>query len=135
MPLFDLQTAGEMIPAVRELRLLLREQPEGVAFSAILDEKHANADGAITAHGGVTAALLDTAATLAVVARTQQRWATVSITVNYPRATRLGAVSGSAAVIHQGRAQAFVRTELRDERNLVCAEASVILARIDAPRP
>jgi uncharacterized protein (TIGR00369 family) len=70
--------------------------------------------GLETMHGGGVATLLDSATTLAVVAETQRRWATVDLRVDYLRPTRLGAVEVIGVVVHAGSSVARARAELRD---------------------
>lgn len=94
---------------------------------------HANWPGGEIVHGGVISSILDTAATLMLIAGTGNVWATVSLTADYLRPTSLGPVTCTARMLRQGRRLAWAAAELRDHRGGASAIARVLLAATGTP--
>jgi uncharacterized protein (TIGR00369 family) len=84
-----------------------------------------NLSGAL--HGGVAAALLDTAlgAALQTLLPVGQGFATLNLNVSYLRALsqRSGLIRTEARVQHRGRTSAYVLGAIRDSRKILCAHA------------
>ena len=88
---------------------------DGEAELAIeLTPEHCNRRG--VAHGGVVAALLDSALGAAVVSSIPEEWwcATTSLSIQFIAGARGGRIVGHGRVTRRGRAVAFARGEVRD---------------------
>jgi uncharacterized protein (TIGR00369 family) len=103
------------------------EVKEGeVAFELEPREDLENLSSAL--HGGVAAALLDTAlgAALQTLLPAGQGFATLNLSVSYLRALNQssGLIRAEAIVQHRGRTSAYVLGDVRDSRKVLCAHAA-----------
>lgn len=88
-----------------------------------LDNRSARGEGMDQLHGGVIAALLDTAATLVLDAADNQTWATVDLRVDYLRPVPIGSCRVEASVIRAGQRVARATASLYDGSSRLCATA------------
>lgn len=125
----DPQALLDAIPAIGSIGLIAEHTDDGqFVLRGELGDAHANWPGGEIVHGGVISSILDTAATLMLIASTGDVWATVSVTVDYLRPTSLGAVSCTARMLRQGRRLAWTAAELHDHHGGASAIARVLLA-------
>ncbi len=91
--------------------------------SLVLAPHHCNRRGVV--HGGVMAALLDTALGAAVVSSIPSAWwcATISLSVQFLEGARQGRLRASGRVLRRGRRVAFAGGEVRDESGRLVATA------------
>lgn len=110
-----------------------------VTVTLPLAANHRNKRG--VAHGGVTAALLDTALGAAVVASIPKAWwcATTSLSVMFIAGARGGTLTATGRVLRRGRSTAFASGEVRGEDGALVATAQgtwhLWPHHPDAPRP
>lgn len=88
-----------------------------------LDNRSARGEGMDQLHGGVIAALLDTAATLVLDAADSQTWATVDLRVDYLRPVPIGSCRVEASVVRAGQRVARATASLYDGSSRLCATA------------
>jgi len=88
-----------------------------------LDGRSARGAGMEQLHGGVVAALLDTAATLVLVAVAGDSWSTVDLRVDYLRPVSIGRCRLDASVVRCGKRVARSRASLFDDEERLCATA------------
>src|SRR5262249_8546195 len=93
-------------------RLTVAALDDGVQFEGALGEESGRSEGLDQAHGGAIAALLDTAATLAICAATGETWSTVDLRVDYLRPVRLGQVRSVGRGVRAGRTVGRAAAEL-----------------------
>jgi uncharacterized protein (TIGR00369 family) len=95
-------------------------------------DHHVNLQGFV--HGGVLAALADTAAGLAVrsIVEPGSRHVTVNLDMQYLRAVRSGALRAKGAVTKAGTRIAFAEASVTDAGGTVLARANVTVA-VSAP--
>lgn len=120
----QLQQIFDGIPAhaAHPLRLSLTD---GVlTMRGVLDDRSARGEGMDQIHGGVIAALLDTAATLVLAAADGEIWATVDLRVDYLRPVPIGACHLEASVLRAGRRVARSTASLYDSASRLCATAT-----------
>ncbi len=88
-----------------------------------LAEHHLNRRG--VAHGGVVAALLDSALGAAVITAIPKEWwcATISLSIQFISGARPGRLTARGRVLRRGRAVAYARGEAVDARGRVVASA------------
>jgi uncharacterized protein (TIGR00369 family) len=119
----DLQALCDESPFLQALGVRIERSTEGIVLQTSLGSGFAvDGRGKVT-HGGVVASLVDTAATFALIARSNHDWVTVDLRVDYLRPTSLGHVTVQAAVIYAGKTLGRSRAELRDETGRACAVA------------
>ena len=84
---------------------------------------HLNRRG--VAHGGVVAALLDSALGAAVISSIPAEWwcATTSLSIQFIQGARPGRLTGTGRVLRRGRSVAFARGEVRDRDGKIVAAA------------
>lgn len=119
-----LQQIFDGIPAhaTHPMRLSLTD---GVlTMRGVLDDRSARGEGMDQLHGGVIAALLDTAATLVLGATNGEPWSTVDLRVDYLRPVPLGACHVEASVVRAGRRVARSTASLYDSASRLCATAT-----------
>jgi uncharacterized protein (TIGR00369 family) len=119
----DLQRQLDGIPVHAGQHLRITTGADGVQIDGFLGADSARGEGYEQAHGGAVAALLDTAATFALVARTSQPWATVDLRVDFLRPVPLGPVRLTGIVLQAGRTAGRARAELLDSGGQSCAVA------------
>lgn len=105
---------------------LIRHGEDWAVLACDVLPRHANRRG--NAHGGLIAALLDTA--MSVAARASGRvenLGTASLTVNYLKPAR-GRIAAHAQVRRCGRTLAFCEAEARDANDDVVATASAVFS-------
>lgn len=119
----DLQALCDESPYLGALGVRITRSAEGVVLQTSLDSGCAVDGKGEVAHGGVVASLVDTAATFALIARTNHDWVTVDLRVDYLRPTPLGEVTVQGEVIHAGKSLGRSRAELRDRAGRACAVA------------
>ena len=90
-----------------------------------------NTIGSGIAHGGVAAAILDTALALALTAATDLEWTTVDLRVDYVRPVPIGAVRASATVVHAGSRIGRAEGALVDGDGRLCTRAVGAFVPID----
>lgn len=101
----------------------------GLAMAGSLDVRSARGAGVDQVHGGVLAALLDTAATLVLVAADGESWSTVDIRVDYLRPVALGDCRVEASVLRAGRRVARSTARLTGGDGGLCAAATGTFVR------
>lgn len=109
------------IPLHRRLGVTISRSPGGIRLTGLIGEDWARFDGATELHGGVVAALLDSAATFCLLADTGRVWATVDLRIDYLRPAAVGHIEVVAAVVRAGRTVARAHAELRDAGRQLCA--------------
>ncbi|HEY7147422.1 MAG TPA: PaaI family thioesterase [Streptosporangiaceae bacterium] len=119
----SLQQQLDGIPVHAGQRLRIAAVPGGVRAEGVLGPESARGRGYDQAHGGMVAALLDTAATFALVAHTGKPWTTVDFRVDYLRPVPLGPVVLTGSVVRAGRTVGRASAELLDGAGLRCATA------------
>jgi uncharacterized protein (TIGR00369 family) len=123
-PFRDLQELYDRSPLHRWLGLKVVEQNGGVVVRGRL-ERVVTVDGPRQiVHGGVVTALLDIAATFALIEHTRRDWFTADLRVDFLRFATVGLVEVSGRVLHVGSSLGRARAELRGEEGDVCAIAS-----------
>jgi 1,4-dihydroxy-2-naphthoyl-CoA hydrolase len=116
----ELRERLEQSNTAKQFGFALREaEPGRVILQIHVDMRHMQVHGVV--HGGVLAALADTAGGLATYMACPRgtRVATVEMKVNYLEAVEEGIVSAEARVIRLGTHIAVVDCDVRDERRLV----------------
>lgn len=119
----ELQDLLDAIPAQRRHRLIIESIADSVLLGGRLGPEDARATDADQAHGGVVAALLDTAATLALVATDGRPWVTVDLRIDYLRPLPLGDVVVLGSALRVGRTVGRSTAEIRDGEGRTCATA------------
>lgn len=100
----------------------------------VLEDQHLRV-GAIM-HGGVAAALLDTALGLAAATRApkQHDVVTAQLNINYVKAARIGEeLIGAGEVVHSGRRTCVARADIRTARGDLVATGSGTLLFVPMP--
>jgi len=111
----ELQGLVDSSPVHRGLRLTVVTADEaGLAFEAAPGEEHAGADGGQFLHGGAVSALLDTAATFALINATGTDWSTVDLRVDFVRPAPVGALLVRGTVVQAGKRLGRAAAELSD---------------------
>ena len=102
---------------------LVESEPGRVVLEMRVEERHKQVHGVV--HGGVLAALADTAGGMAtyMACRRGTRVATVELKINYLDAVEGGRVLAEARVIRLGRHLAVVDCDLRDDGGRLVAKA------------
>lgn len=106
------------------LGMQIEPQADGdVAVRLDLGPQHRNTRGVV--HGGVVAALLDTALGAAVVASIPKEWwcATTSLSVQFIAGTKSGALNARGHVLRRGRSTAFASGTVHDNDGKLVASA------------
>ena len=119
----DLKALCAESPVHQWLALDIESAPGGVTMLAVLDGRSAEAKAGNTAHGGIVATLLDTAATFALIAESGHDWTTVDLRIDYLRPTPLDRVTVCGEVVRQGRRIGKARSSLMDQNGKLCAVA------------
>jgi uncharacterized protein (TIGR00369 family) len=103
--------------------VLVESGPGRVVLEMRVEERHKQVHGVV--HGGVLAALADTAGGMAtyMACRRGTRVATVELKINYLDAVEGGHVLAEARVIRLGRHLAVVDCDLRDDGGRLVAKA------------
>ena len=101
----------------------VRRAEGGVEARLTLAPQHLNKRG--VAHGGVVAALLDTALGAAVVAAIPKEWwcATISLQVQFLDGASHGDLVATGVCLRRGRTTAFASGEVRDTTSRLIATA------------
>lgn len=109
---------------------LLEGDAERVRMQMRVASRHLQVHGVV--HGGVTAALADTAGGLSVYLRLPpgSRVATVEMKINFLEAIEGGSVIAEARVIRLGRHFGVVDCDVRDHDGRLCAKALMTFAVI-----
>lgn len=109
-----------------------RADADGSRLELEVREEHLQAYG--TAHGGVTAGLLDAAMGLAAIAAVpgDAGCATVEMKLNFTSPARPGALVAEGRVLHLGRRLVTAAAEVRDADGGLVAVAQGTFARIPA---
>src|ERR1700678_1186324 len=86
--------------------------------------------------GGILSAMLDDTMGPAVFVMTEGRLytATISMTVNFLAAAKVGPIVGEARVVHVGKTIAFIEGKLMDEAGRVLATASTNARLVEAAK-
>ena len=136
--LTDMKPSAQAIEmATKELRARLSETNTAAQFGFVLadagrgrvkmsmrvDERHLQVHGVV--HGGVLAALADTAGGLATYMACPRgtRVATIEMKINYLEAVEGGTVTADAEVVRLGRHISVVDCDLRDENGRLVGKA------------
>jgi fumarylpyruvate hydrolase len=103
---------------------VVRREPGGVELALELGPHHLNNRG--VAHGGVVAALLDSALGAAVVSAIPSEWwcATTSLTLQFLDGAGSGRLVAVGRVVRRGRSVAFATGEVHDASGRLIATAS-----------
>jgi uncharacterized protein (TIGR00369 family) len=117
----DLQALCDESPFLVALGVRIERSAQGVVLQTALGSGFSVDGRRKTAHGGVVASLLDTAATFALIAQSNHDWVTVDLRVDYLRPTSLGQVTVQGEIVYAGRSLGRARADLRDETGRVCA--------------
>ncbi len=117
----DLQSLLDQVPFHRALGLKVRRTDGGVVLDAEVGPEYLVDVDARIVHGGVVGSLLDTAATFALIARSDHDWVTVDLRVDYLRPTHGGAIAVSGEVVRAGRSIGRAKASLRDASGETCA--------------
>ena len=98
----------------------------------ILDQRHTNRHGVL--HGGIAGMLLDSAAgataSLTVDDSGRQPFLTISLSIDFIRPARHGAVTATGRVVGGGRSLIFVAAELVHDDGTLVATASGVFKRV-----
>ncbi|HXZ10882.1 MAG TPA: PaaI family thioesterase [Candidatus Sulfotelmatobacter sp.] len=108
----------------RQFGFVLEEAERGrVLLRMHVDERHMQVHGVV--HGGVVAALADTAGGLATYMALPRgrRVATIEMKINYLESIEGGSVEAEARVVRLGRHIAVVDCDVRDENRRLVAKA------------
>lgn len=125
----QVQRVFDGIPAHAPHPMRLSMTDGVLTMRGTLDARSARGEGMDQLHGGVIAALLDTAATLVLDAADGQTWSTVDLRVDYLRPVPLGACHVEASVIRAGRRVARSTASLYDSASRLCATATGAFVR------
>jgi uncharacterized protein (TIGR00369 family) len=111
---------------------VVRADGDGARLELEVRAEHLQAYG--TAHGGVTAGLLDAAMGLAAIAAVpgDAGCATVEMKLNFTSPARPGPLTGEGRVLHLGRRLVTAAAEVRDDDGVLVAVAQGTFARIPA---
>lgn len=120
----QLQQAFDGIPAHAAHPMRLSMADGVLTMRGTLDARSARGEGMDQLHGGVIAALLDTAATLVLDAADGGTWSTVDLRVDYLRPVPLGTCHLEASVIRAGRRVARSTASMYDGASRLCAIAT-----------
>ena len=103
--------------------VLTEAGPRRVLMHMQVDERHLQVHGVV--HGGVLAALADTAGGLATYMACPRgtRVATIEMKINYLEAVEGGTISADAEVVRLGRHISVVDCDLRDEKRRLVGKA------------
>jgi uncharacterized protein (TIGR00369 family) len=103
--------------------VLAEAEPGRVILRMNVDERHLQVHGVV--HGGIIAALADTAGGLATYMALPRgrRVATVEMKINYLEAVEGGSVEAEARVVRLGRHIAVVDCDVRDHRGRLVGKA------------
>lgn len=103
--------------------VLAEAEPGRVLMRMRVDKRHMQVHGVV--HGGVLAALADTAGGLAsyMACPRGTRVATIEMKINYLESVEGGIVEAEARVIRRGRHIAVVDCDVRDERGRLVGKA------------
>jgi uncharacterized protein (TIGR00369 family) len=107
--------------AAQQFGFVLVEARAGHAVLQMnVEERHKQVHGVV--HGGVLAALADTAGGLATYMAVPRgtRVATIEMKINYLEGVKGGTVVAEARVVRRGRHIAVVDCDVRDDARLVC---------------
>jgi uncharacterized protein (TIGR00369 family) len=116
----ELRARLEQSNTARQFGFTLTEAEHGhVVLRMRVDRRHKQVHGVV--HGGVLAALADTAGGLATYMACPRgtRVATIEMKINYLEAVEEGTVSADAHVVRLGAHIAVVDCDVRDDRRLV----------------
>ena len=108
---------------------VVRADADGSRLEVTVGPEHLQAYG--TAHGGVTAGLLDAAMGLAAIAAVLpgEGCATVEMKLNFTAAARPGPLAAEGRVLHLGRRLVTAAAEARDAGGALVAVAQGTFAR------
>ena len=103
--------------------VLAKAEPGRVLLRMHVDERHMQVHGVV--HGGIVAALADTAGGLATYMALPRgrRVATIEMKINYLESIEGGSVEAEARVVRIGRHIAVVDCDVRDENRRLVAKA------------
>ena len=103
--------------------VLAEAEPGRVVLRMRVDKRHMQVHGAV--HGGVLAALADTAGGLAtyIALPRVKRVATIEMKINYLEAVEGGTVEAEARLIRRGRHVAVVDCDIRDHNRRLVGKA------------
>jgi uncharacterized protein (TIGR00369 family) len=125
----QLQRVFDGIPAHNAHPMRLSMTNGMLIMRGTLDTRSARGEGMDQLHGGVIAALLDTAATLVLDAVDGETWSTVDLRVDYLRPVPLGPCRVEASVVRAGRRVARSTASLYDDSSRLCATATGAFVR------
>lgn len=119
----DLQAIFDEIPFHGDHRFTVTAAGDGVRFEGVLADNSGRHSGSAQAHGGAVAAILDTAASLAIMNTTGQPWSTVDLRVDYLRPVPLDSITVVGRVVRAGRQVGRATADLHDGSGRLCATA------------
>lgn len=132
----QLQHLLDQSPVHRALRL--RAEPASAAEVRLCCQpgpEHAGEDGGGFLHGGVIAALLDTAATFALIQASGTDWATVDLRVDYIRPAPIAQLVVTGTAAHVGTRLGRATAVLSQASTGVLATAAGTFTRLRQPLP
>lgn len=114
------------MPFYRHLGMRLTKLGRGRAEMRVKIGKRLTQDAGL-AHGGVAAALIDSAVGLALctMLTSQEFVTTVELKVNFIAPAKPGVLKASASVLHKGKRIAVGEAEVRDQRRTLIAKGLV----------
>jgi len=125
----QLQRVFDEIPAHAAHPMRLSTTNGMLKMEGVLDGRSARGAGMDQLHGGVIAALLDTAATLVLDAADGQTWSTVDLRIDYLRPVPIGSCHIEASVVRAGQRVARSTAALYDGSSRLCATATGAFVR------
>jgi uncharacterized protein (TIGR00369 family) len=113
MSISELQRLLDSAPVHRALRLrVVSSDASGIVLQAETGADHAGTDASQFLHGGVVATVLDTSATFALIAATDDDWSTVDLRIDYLRPAAAGPLEARGHAIQAGRRLGRATAEL-----------------------
>lgn len=107
-------------------RRVLRAERDSGASELAFEAPEAFTNGMGNVQGGFLAAMLDSTmgAALATVLGEGERPPTLEMKISFIKAAKVGAIGGTARVVHRGKSVAFVEGELRNSAGALLATGS-----------
>jgi uncharacterized protein (TIGR00369 family) len=114
------------MPFYNHLGIHLTKLGPGSAEIRVKVTKRLTQDAGV-AHGGVAAALIDSAVGLALctMLRAEESITTVELKVNFTAPAQLGLLKASGRIIHKGRRIAVGEAEVKDQKRRLIAKGLV----------
>lgn len=128
----QLQQRLDITPFAAWLGLVLQSSDtNGVVMRLVSRTEMQGSPTTRALHGGVTASLIDTAASYAVMAQTGRSVATVDMRVDYHRPGNSSAYIIQGSIVRLGRKLATADARVLDESGTLVASGRTVLIHID----